>query len=292
MALQSAARMPRLIYGTAWKKNSTAGLVAQALHAGFRGIDTAAQPKHYQEDLVGEGIRQALADGNVCREDLYLQTKYTSVYGQDVSNMPYKQNSSIPEQVRGSVASSLRNLRHSDSTDSAYLDCVVMHSPLPTIDATMQAWKTLEEFVPNRVRTLGISNVSFPILEALYSKSSVKPSVVQNRFYRATGYDADIRAFCATHSIIYQSFWTLTGNPQLLRAAPVLDLARAVAVDPAVALYGLVLGLDDIAILDGTTTQNHMRGDLEGLDAITTWQQEKRKIWTGLMKDFHVLLTL
>lgn len=39
--------MPRLIYGTAWKKERTASLVEQALRAGFRGVDTACQPKHY-----------------------------------------------------------------------------------------------------------------------------------------------------------------------------------------------------------------------------------------------------
>ena len=38
-----------IIYGTAWKKERTAELVIAAVLAGFRGIDTACQPKHYQE---------------------------------------------------------------------------------------------------------------------------------------------------------------------------------------------------------------------------------------------------
>ena len=42
-------RMPKIIYGTAWKKERTAQLVEQAIVAGFRGIDTACQPKHYHE---------------------------------------------------------------------------------------------------------------------------------------------------------------------------------------------------------------------------------------------------
>ena len=40
--------MPRLIYGTAWKKEATKQLVIQAVLNGFRGIDTACQPKHYR----------------------------------------------------------------------------------------------------------------------------------------------------------------------------------------------------------------------------------------------------
>ena len=49
-------RMPWIIYGTAWKKDSTAALVEQAISLGFRGVDTACQPKHYNEAGVGEGV--------------------------------------------------------------------------------------------------------------------------------------------------------------------------------------------------------------------------------------------
>lgn len=64
----------RLIYGTAWKGDQTADLVYQALKSGFRAIATAAQPKHYREDLVGEGIRRAIGDGIVTRQDLFVST--------------------------------------------------------------------------------------------------------------------------------------------------------------------------------------------------------------------------
>jgi len=72
LILPSSAPMPRLLYGTAWKKDDTAELVYQALKAGFRGIDTAAQPKHYREDLVAQGVRRAIAEGIVTRQDLFV----------------------------------------------------------------------------------------------------------------------------------------------------------------------------------------------------------------------------
>ena len=52
---------------------------------GFCGIDTACQPKHYSEPLVGQAIRDILNDKslNLTREDIWVQTKYTSVDGQD-----------------------------------------------------------------------------------------------------------------------------------------------------------------------------------------------------------------
>lgn len=64
--------IPVFLYGTAWKKEQTGYFVYQALASGFKGIDTAAQPKHYREDLAGAGLRRALADDRVKREDLYV----------------------------------------------------------------------------------------------------------------------------------------------------------------------------------------------------------------------------
>ena len=69
---QPVSNVPRFVYGTAWKKERTTDLVSQALQAGFVGIDTAAQPKHYQENLVGDGMRRALENDFVTRENLYV----------------------------------------------------------------------------------------------------------------------------------------------------------------------------------------------------------------------------
>lgn len=69
----SSPRMPKLLYGTAWKGDRTADLVYAALRAGFRGVDTAAQPKHYDERAVGEGVRRAVGEGLVQREHLFVR---------------------------------------------------------------------------------------------------------------------------------------------------------------------------------------------------------------------------
>ena len=95
---------------------------------GFRGIDTACQPKHYHEPGVGAGVAACLrgepaCNGNLAREDLYLQTKFTALSGQDPARTPYDPKVPLPEQVRQSLAVSLRNLQ----TD--YLDGLLLHSP-------------------------------------------------------------------------------------------------------------------------------------------------------------------
>ena len=63
---------PAFMYGTAWKKDQTKRLVKEALAAGFRTFDTAVQPRHYQEALVGEALREAFAEGIVQRSDMMV----------------------------------------------------------------------------------------------------------------------------------------------------------------------------------------------------------------------------
>lgn len=67
-----ASSIPRLVYGTAWKKERSQDLVYKALKNGFRGVDTAAQPKHYHEPGVAAGVQQALDEGIVKRQDLFV----------------------------------------------------------------------------------------------------------------------------------------------------------------------------------------------------------------------------
>ncbi|KAI4740787.1 Aldo/keto reductase [Aureobasidium sp. EXF-12298] len=262
---------PQMLYGTAWKKERSAALVTQALQAGFLAVDTAAQPKHYQEHLVGNGVRSFLSTSDLTRKDLYLQTKFTSIDGQDPRNLPYDPSTSITEQVKASVASSLHNLRHSEDVEDSYIDCLVLHSPLPTIKQTMEAWDAMSSFVPTKVHSLGISNTSLPILRHIWKNGGVKPKVVQNRFYSDTEWDMTLREFCMQSGIQYQSFWTLTGNPELLKSRLVQNTAGEVDVSAEVALYSLVQSLG-ITPINGT--KSHIESDVAELSKLKDWKAE------------------
>ena len=63
----------KIMYGTAWKKQRTKDLVSLAIRSGFRAIDTANQPKHYSEILVGQAVNDAIQSGLLSRNDLFLQ---------------------------------------------------------------------------------------------------------------------------------------------------------------------------------------------------------------------------
>jgi diketogulonate reductase-like aldo/keto reductase len=255
-------RIPKLIYGTAWKKERTAELVEQAITLGFRGIDTACQPKHYQEPGVGEGLAAGLAaSSGLSRADIYLQTKFTPLDGQDPKRIPYDPKASLAEQVEQSFAVSLNNLR----TD--YLDCLVLHSPVADGRQMMEVWRAMEAlYETGGVKQLGISNCyDAGYLAALYETARVKPAVVQNRFYAATGHDREILAFCRAQGIVYQSFWTLTANPGILAHEIVEALAAKYVASPA-QIFFRFLTQSGIIPLTGTSSASHMREDLAIFD--------------------------
>ncbi|KAL9103691.1 MAG: hypothetical protein Q9163_001285 [Psora crenata] len=286
--------LPAFLYGSAWKGERTADLVFQALEAGFMAIDTAAQPRHYREELVGEAVRQILRRGVLRREDIFLQTKFTPPEGQDLKGLPYGAGDPLAEQVRASVASSLHHLRAGDNLvdEEDYLDCVILHSPMETLWETLLVWRTLEEFVPKRIGHLGLSNVSFNNLELLYDLLDVKPAVVQNRFYGANGFDSRLRGFCRENGIVYQAFGALTKNPALLDSEPVKALAGVVGLETQMALYCLVLSLENMVVLNGTTDADRMKGDLSELDRIRYWisAAENQDFWNDVQTQFKKLI--
>lgn len=257
---------PFLIYGTAWKKEETSKLVSEAVHAGFRFIDTACQPKHYNEAGVGAGWTAAAAELGLTRADFYLQTKYTSIDGQDPARIPYDSCTSLEEQVRQSIAASLQNLQ----TD--YLDTLVLHSPLRTIADTLRVWREFEAAVDaNKVRSIGISNCySMPLFAQVYDAARVKPTVLQNRFYAESGFDVELRNFCNQKDIWYQSFWTLTANINALRTRQFSSLASKKNLTPATLMYAFMLSYGYVTPLCGTTDKTHMAQDIAMMRRVQT----------------------
>lgn len=252
--------MPPIIYGTAWKKERTADLVVKAIEAGFAGIDTAGQPKHYEEALVGQAL-QRLGSMGVQRRNLFLQTKFTPISGQDPNRLPYDRDAPVEQQVVQSLEMSKSNLQ----TD--YIDSFILHSPLVPHALMLEAWQAMENLHKDgSVRQLGISNCyNLEVLQSLYDDTKVKPAVVQNRFYEQTGYDKDLRIWCGEVGIIYQSFWTLTANEHILSSDIVAKIGRQHGKTGAQVFFRY-LTQTGIVPLTGTTSGEHMHQDLTLFD--------------------------
>jgi diketogulonate reductase-like aldo/keto reductase len=216
--------------------------------------------------------------------------------------MPYRAAAPLVECIHTSILSSFTNLRHfpDSSPEETYLDSIVLHSPLPTLAETHEAWSVFSSYVPHRIRSLGISNTTLSVLQSLYSNPSlsIKPCVVQNRLYPDTRWEIPLRKFCRENGIVFQSFWTFTGNPGLMRSDVVKCLAKEIAnigvvaeEADVVALYALVLGLEGVTVLDGTTNAGRMKGDLEGLDAVGRWAEgEGKERWEKSRAGFKQLI--
>lgn len=224
-----------------------------------------------------------------------MQTKYSPVSAQNPADMPYDPSATVTDQVHASIKSSLHNLRSKvdpESVHETYIDTVIIHSPLSTLAQTLEAWHALETYVPHHIRNLGISNCTLGILRELVisPQTTVKPSVVQNRFYEDTLFDVPLRAFCRKNQIIYQSFWTLTANPDLVRSEPVQQLAQHVNITPAAAFYTLVMGLKDVAVLNGTKNESRMKEDLSAPKLVEDFTQKKPELWQQILTDFRGLI--
>jgi len=271
--MSSAAALPKIIYGTAWKKNRTKDLVELAVRTGFRAIDTACQPKHYYEPGVGLALQSLYSQNIVARNDIFLQTKFTALRGQDPDNIPYDKTLPLREQVLQSFQVSCTNLK------TNYVDSLVMHSPMERISDTLIVWKAFEEIHQSGgALRLGLSNTyDLKVLQRVYEAAVVKPSVLQNRFYRESGHDVEIRRFCKEHGIMYQSFWTLTGNPDIIKSNVLSSLARKYNKTREQIFFKFVQS-QGIVPLSGTTSEQHMMEDLAVDSTITLTEDEIQSI--------------
>lgn len=258
IAAYNGISIPSFMYGTAWKKEATTQLVQLAVASGFTAIDTANQLIHYQEALVGDALLE-LAKQGVKRESLFLQTKFTSVNGQD-HRTPYDVAADLTTQVAQSFDSSLSHL-HTD-----YLDSYVLHGPyyrrgLGKED--WEVWAAIEAlYDAGKTRMIGVSNVSAEQLALLCEKARHKPMVVQNRCYAAFGWDQEVRALCRKHNLIYQGFSLLTANREVFTEPAI----RAMAVKYQAGLAQIVFRFSQqigMLPLTGTTNQQHMAEDLQ-----------------------------
>ena len=250
--------IPTFMYGTAWKKEATKELVQLAVASGFTAIDTANQLIHYEEALVGEAL-QALEKQGIKRGTLFLQTKFTSVDGQD-HRTPYDASADLTTQVRQSFDSSLTHLC------TEYVDSYVLHAPFQRWglgEADWEVWAAMEGlYQSGKTKMIGISNVTAGQLTQLCEQANHKPMVVQNRCFAALGWDKEVREICQAHGIIYQGFSLLTANRAVLADPEIRAIAQRLGAGSAPIIFRFAMQIGMLP-LTGTTSQRHMKEDLQ-----------------------------
>lgn len=175
--------------------------------------------------------------------------------------------------MRQSFQKSLENLQ------TTYIDSLVLHSPMPRMSDTLLVWRIFEEFYnKSYVKSIGISNIyDIETLTQLYLSVNIKPSFVQNRFYSKTNYDKEIRKFCQSHKIKYQSFWSLTANRHILEHQVIQSISSRYNLTPAQVFFQFLI-TQNILPLTGTTSTQHMLQDLNAASNIKLNENDIQKI--------------
>lgn len=263
MPNEQPPRIPNFLYGTAWKEDRTQALTELAIRAGFRGIDTANQRRHYFEAGVGQALATLYREGLLTRADLFLQTKFTYRPGQD-HRLPYDPSASLSVQVAQSLASSLEHL----GTD--YVDSYMLHGPSSSnwTEADAEVWQSMRsERDAGRTRLLGVSNVSLRHLQQMEVGNADRPTFVQNRCFAHLGWDRDVRIFCRERGIIYQGFSLLTANLEVLYNPMLAALASRLNATPPQLVFAFARTIG-ILPLTGTSDAEHMKQDLASIDLV------------------------
>lgn len=204
LALNSAARIPVQGYGV-YKvpPQETATLVRQAIETGYRLIDTAAL--YLNEEGVGQAVREAIADGVVRRDELFITSKL------------WNDQQGYDKALRGFEESRQR-------LGLEYLDLFLIHWPAPQRDLYRETYRAFEILLADgKVRSIGVSNFLPEHLDRLLQDSSVVPAVNQVELHPWLQ-QGPLRAFHAQHGILTQAWSPLArgkilADPQLLRLA-------------------------------------------------------------------------
>lgn len=176
--------------------------VRMAVAAGYRLIDTAAV---YQNEAgTGEGIRAALSETGLNREDLFVTSKVWN-YG-----LTYEQT----------IAAYERSIR---LLGLDYLDLFLIH--WPSTSSFEVNWKALEDlYLDGRVKAIGVSNFHERHIDALKSFARVMPVVNQIERHPEL-VQTDLLARCRAEGILAQA-WSPLMQGAILKHPVVTEMAQ------------------------------------------------------------------
>lgn len=212
VTLNNGLKMPLVGYGVfrVPEGDDLAEAVKTAIAKGYRSIDTAQVYRN--EESVGRGIRAAIEEGIVTRDELFITSK---VWNDGLSY----------EETLAAYDSSLEKI------GLDYLDLYLVH--WPGIDENyIEVYKALEKiYQDGRVRSIGVSNFHVHHLENLLKETTVVPVINQIEFHPHLTQE-EVRAYCQDKGIQVEA-WSPLMNGSLLEEALIQELASKYGKTPA-----------------------------------------------------------
>ena len=238
--LNSGYTMPIMGLGTyALDHDTCVNSVKALLENGGRLIDTAFM--YHNEEAVGEGVRQAMEEYDIPREDIFVITKL------------YPNQFSDPE---AAIEMALEKL------DIGYIDMMLLHHP-GTDD--VKAYKAMETYVEQgKIRSLGLSNWYVEELTDFLPQVTIMPALVQNEIHPYYQ-EQDVVPFIQEKGIVVQCWYPLGGRghtAELLGDETIKAIAEAHGVSSAQVIlrWDLQRG---IVVIPGSSNPEHIKENLD-----------------------------
>lgn len=232
-----------------------------ALKAGFRLIDTARI--YGNEEAVGRGLRRAIDEGIVTREEVFITTK---MWTSDFSNGD------------AAVDASLKRL----GVD--YIDLMILHHSQPSND--VDAYQAMERAVEaGKLRSIGLSNYYEPEdFDRVVNATTIRPALLQNEThpYHQSG---EMKEHIAQYGTVLESWFPLggRGNTQtLFNDETISSIAAAHGVSSAQVIIRWHLQAGNICI-PGSSNEQHIIEDYDVWDFELT--EEEMAQMTALERD-------
>ena len=245
VTLNNGIEMPILGIGTFRLSNEQAeNSVYWALKAGFRLIDTARI--YGNEEGVGRGMRRAIDEGIVTREEIFVTTK---MWTDDYSN------------GAAAIEASLKRL------GLDYIDLMILHHSQPQND--VDAYKSMEEAVANgKLRSIGLSNYYEPEdFDRLVNATTITPVLLQNEthpYHQST----EMKAHIAQYGTVMESWYPLGGRghtQELFDDPTIAGIAAAHSKSSAQIILRWHLQAGNIAI-PGSSNEDHIKENFDIFD--------------------------
>ncbi len=200
--------MPQLGYGL-WTvpPGDTARLVADAIAAGYRSIDTAAA---YRNE---SGVGAALRDGSVGRDEIFVTTKlFNTEHGFDKTLAAFD--------------------RSIEALGLDHVDLYLIHWPVPMHGLAVESWRAMIRLqAEGRVRSIGVSNFRAEDLERIIDDTGVKPVLNQIELHPRFQ-QVELRGWLDENDIRTES-WSPLGQARILDDPTIARIARKHDRSPA-----------------------------------------------------------
>ena len=238
--LNSGYEMPIMGLGTySLDYDTCVNSVKALLENGGRLIDTAYM--YGNEDAVGEGVRQAMKEFDISREEIFVITKI------------YPSQFNDPE---AAIDMALEKL------DIGYIDMMLLHHPG---DKDVEAYLAMEKYVKSgKIHSIGLSNWYVKELTEFLPQVNITPALVQNEIHPYYQ-EQDVVPFIQEKGIAVQAWFPLGGRghtKELLENKTIMEIAEAHKVSSAQVIlrWDLQRG---VIVIPGSSNPDHIKENLD-----------------------------